>query len=138
MPYFRCGSGAGSDLFEDLVNTCPVGMLPLSGAGSGANVSWETSVSLGSGHKKMIALLAYYGPGAVSGATLNGSITFSINNTPLTIIKKSTVRNEDMAKAIEYWEADIDPEINITSIAYAASNYNFNSGTKIVVTYWII
>ena len=141
MAYFKVTKkqegGGGGDTLKELVETVPIGVLPMYATGSFNDNPGEHTVNLGTGHTKVKIIVAYYGPGAGSGQTISGTINFSINDTAVTLTR-SEVRDTTLFKACEYWEGDINPETNVQTIAFSASGYSYNGGSKITAVAWVI
>ena len=141
MAWYRCGSGGGGDTLQELLDACPAEMLSfLAAPAQTDNIGIS---NIGTGYKKAKAILSYYGPGAVPGGTLGGTLACKVkdnNNqwTTISFTKVSTVRNETNARALEYWEGDIDPTINITQCEFSASGYNYNAGTRVNANLWLL
>lgn len=140
MVLFQCGFGhSGPDIFEKIINTCPSNILAF--LGSPAQDDSQT-FNFGSGYTKGLALVSYYGPGAVQGATINGTLRarlwFSGSYRDVYMTKISTVRDDARARALEYWECEIDPTLNLSGVEFYASNYEYNNGTRINANLWLL
>lgn len=143
MAWFECiggeGGGSGTDIFNELIENCPSNMLAF--LGSQAQSDSQT-YNIGTGYTKGIALVSYYGPGAVRGATINGTLRvrlwFSGSYRDIYMTKISTVRDESRARALEYWECDIDPTLNLAGCEFFANNYEYNNGTRINANLWLL
>lgn len=133
MAWHKCGIDS-----NDLITNVPLFTIPAEGAGGNAISPYEHTVNLGTGFTKVKAILAYYGPGATSGQTLGGAVSFSINGNEVTLSKASTQRNEPLAKALEYWSATIPSTLDVQTISGSFSGYNFNPGTRISLTLWLL